>query len=356
MNKEEHISHAVLRSLIPLSNCSDEQMDLLLLKSDIVHLYSGQVLVEAGDNALQHLYLLHGRLAVFEAGKDSVHTYIEAGQDNAFVPIADENPRPVKVVAESDCRILQINSVFLEKLICWGAVGRALLAEIAVDVRYSQDYFWIKKLLQSRLFYKIPPTYIYSVLSCFSPLSFKAGDVVIRQGEEGSCCYLIKEGIAGVFIDGQGETAVAELGPGSVFGEDALVTQKVRNATVVMQSDGVLMKLEKQDFYQLLKQPDFKGVTAGSVRSLLEGGAVLLDVRTEQEYDLKHYPDSINMPLHLCLLKSVLLNKDLRYICAAPTEERAKTAAFLLAKQGFDVRVLQGAVQTLKSDMQSSDN
>jgi CRP-like cAMP-binding protein len=45
---------------------------------------------------------------------------------------------------------------------------------------------------------------------------------------------------------------LAELKEGDAFGEEALVADTVRNATVVMKTDGMLLRLSKQDFNELL--------------------------------------------------------------------------------------------------------
>lgn len=353
MKTEDKLSYTVLRSLVPLAHLSDGQLDLLLSHSQLVSLYSGQVLFKKGDAGHHYVYLLHGRLALYKLGESVDAEYLEAGDELSHAVITESNPRSFKVVAESDCRVLQIETAFMEKILCWGAVSRALLADIAVDTTYSSDYFWIKKLLESSLFYKIPPTNIYSVLDCFSEVTYVKGDVVIGEGEEGSCCYLIKSGKAEVLVKSQGDEAVAELEVGAVFGEDALVTQNKRNATVVMTEGGQLLKLEKKDFYQLLKQPELPMVTEGGVLSVIDSGAVLLDVRTQDEFDLQHYPSAVNVPLHLCLLKSAMLDKSCQYICGASSDERARAAASLLIGQGFRVHVLQGAIQALVEERAS---
>jgi hypothetical protein len=57
-----------------------------------------------------------------------------------------------------------------------------------------------------------------------------AGAVVTRQGESGSEMYLLLDGVLGVDIDGE---PVAELGPGAILGERALLEGGRRASTVV---------------------------------------------------------------------------------------------------------------------------
>jgi putative ABC transport system ATP-binding protein len=82
-----------------------------------------------------------------------------------------------------------------------------------------------------------------------APRRFKAGDVLIRQGDIGDQFFLLREGEVDVLIrDGGSEKAVAILGAGKYFGERALITGEVRNATVIGKGDGKAYALDKANF------------------------------------------------------------------------------------------------------------
>ncbi len=177
-----------------------------------------------------------------------------------------------------------------------------------------------------------------------------AGEVVIRQGEIGDCCYFIKEGSVAVLRAGheRGRSEViAELGIGRCFGEDALVNEAPRNASVVMRNNGVLMRLEKQDFFLLLKSPIVKTLGLGEIDRELVGGAVLLDVRSQEEFERVHAEGALNMPLNILKLKSRLLDPQTRYIAYCNSGRRSSAAAYLLGEEGFEVTVLRGGYETL---------
>lgn len=83
----------------------------------------------------------------------------------------------------------------------------------------------------------------------------EAGRVVVRQGEEGDALFLIEEGQAEVRArDAAGTVAtIATLGPGSYFGEIALVTGGPRTADVVAVTPLTLLRLDRAG-YELLTQ------------------------------------------------------------------------------------------------------
>jgi len=80
---------------------------------------------------------------------------------------------------------------------------------------------------------------------------YDAGDVVIRQGEEGDELFLISEGE--VEVERQGHE-IARLGPSEFFGELSLITGEPRNATVVATSPLDAYVLGKTDFRAAIEQ------------------------------------------------------------------------------------------------------
>jgi CRP-like cAMP-binding protein len=80
---------------------------------------------------------------------------------------------------------------------------------------------------------------------------------------------------------------LAAIQTGDGFGEDALIAESVRNATVTMASNGSLMVLDKVDFDELLKRPIIKSISMEELHIQMDegdSGTVLIDVRRPQAF------------------------------------------------------------------------
>jgi cAMP-dependent protein kinase regulator len=94
--------------------------------------------------------------------------------------------------------------------------------------------------------------YERSVLSdAFIEEKFKAGDFVIRAGEEGNKFYLIEEGEC-VATKGEESKEVMHYQPGQYFGERALLKNEPRAANIVCKTDCTLVSVDRHSFKRLL--------------------------------------------------------------------------------------------------------
>jgi len=86
-------------------------------------------------------------------------------------------------------------------------------------------------------------------------------------------------------------------------------------------------------FFDFLKQPD---VNQGVADYNNTPGAVLLDVRTPQEYGEGHIPGSKNAPLQtLDKIRSVVENKDTELFVYCYSGARSRQATMMLQHMGY---------------------
>jgi EAL domain-containing protein (putative c-di-GMP-specific phosphodiesterase class I)/CRP-like cAMP-binding protein len=91
-----------------------------------------------------------------------------------------------------------------------------------------------------------------------SKRSFKAGEIIMRQGAHGDCAYIIEEGVVEIFIERPGGKIqmVSTRGPGSIIGEMAIVDDAPRTATVRAVKDCRMLEITRDDFSRRLKSSD----------------------------------------------------------------------------------------------------
>jgi CRP/FNR family transcriptional regulator, cyclic AMP receptor protein len=102
-------------------------------------------------------------------------------------------------------------------------------------------------------------------------LTVPPGKVVVTEGAAGAEFFVILDGRARVERHGR---EVTTLGPGSFFGDLALLDRAPRNASVIADSELELAKLGQRAFDELLEHPGFsKKLLAGLARRLREQDA-----------------------------------------------------------------------------------
>lgn len=91
------------------------------------------------------------------------------------------------------------------------------------------------------------------VLEVCSERAVAEGEVVLREGEPASACYVIRRGRVEVVanLDGEAPCRLAELDTGDCFGEMALIDVEPRSASVRALEPTELLRLDRGSFLQL---------------------------------------------------------------------------------------------------------
>lgn len=123
------------------------------------------------------------------------------------------------------------------------------IRRLVVRERRAEAHRLIKALSRVRYFRSIPVTEVLDLLPDVEREEFGPGSVLLREGDTGDRLYVIAQGrVAITRQDGDGEVLVAELGPGAVIGEMALVTDRPRSATATATTRVKSWSIRKSDF------------------------------------------------------------------------------------------------------------
>lgn len=337
----------LLKRFSPLDGLKRDNLAALSRKVQLRELSPGQVLFKEGDTEKRTIYIVTGILELQDQGK--VVGIVEGGSDFARNPIAPVFPRRVTAKARDRVQFISIDSDLLDVMLTWDQTGTYEVSEL-----HGQDgggggggEDWMTMLLQTKAFHKIPPANIQAIFMRMQQINYKSGDVILKQGSEGDYFYVLTKGEGLVTREtplSKDGIKLAALNVGDTFGEEALISDAKRNATVTMVSDGSVMRLGKEDFKTLLNEPMLDWVDVAGAKKIVQEGGQWLDVRLPSEFDNQHLDNAINIPLYFMRLKISTLDKDRNYVLCCDTGRRSSAGAYILSERGFKAFVLRGGI------------
>ena len=341
---ERPVDLAILKTFSPLDGLKAENLHALGRKTQIRELRAGRILFKEGDTDKRTFYLVAGSVEL--RANEKVLSVIRAGTPEARAALAPGLPRKFSARAADDVEYIVIDSDLLDVLLTWDQTGHYEVAELRGDgMDVTGD--WMTTLLQTKAFHRIPPANIQAIFMRMQRINYRAGEVVIKQGTEGDYFYVV---IAGKCVVTR-ETPLnklgiklAELSPGDSFGEEALIAEAKRNATVTMSVEGTLMRLGKGDFQTLLNEPLLQWVSYDKAKEIVSAGGKWLDVRLPSEFQNFRIDDAVNIPLYFIRLKLNALDKNTPYVVCCDTGRRSSAAAYILSERGFEAYVLKGGL------------
>jgi CRP-like cAMP-binding protein len=334
----------LLKTLSPLDGLKRDNLAAFAKKVSVRTMPGGRLLFKEGDTDRRTVWLISGA-AEIRAG-DQVVAQIRGGTPEARSPLYPQLPRKVSARAIDDVSYISVDSELLDVMITWDQTGSYEVSELQAQLEANSGADdWMTTLLQTKSFHRIPPSNIQAIFMRMQRMPYRAGDVVIKQGDEGDYFYAIVSGRCVVTretpLNKEG-IKLAELGVGDTFGEEALIAEARRNATVTMLTDGALMRLNKQDFRELMNEPLLQWVNTEEAQAIVAKGGKWLDVRLPSEFQTAAIPGAINVPLYFIRLKLSSLDRDTRYVVYCDTGRRSSAAAYILVERGFEAHVLKG--------------
>jgi CRP/FNR family transcriptional regulator, cyclic AMP receptor protein len=113
------------------------------------------------------------------------------------------------------------------------------------------------------LFHDIPGEVLADIATLLEEESFEKGQYIVNEGDIGKELFIIIKGEVEVVSGGN---RVDLMKAGASFGEMALIDSQPRSADVVAVDDVLVLKMERDDFHEILKQRE--EVSIGVIRVL----------------------------------------------------------------------------------------
>lgn len=329
-----------VKKLIPFSSLSDTHVKDAMKRAQAIRVPSGKMVFKRGDTTTQRFYLLEGSVDLCDA--DFNISPISAGDSKSVHALDPHAPHKVSAVTTTDAVLLTVDQKHLDLVLTWDQAGNYLVTDLS-DEEEMAERDWMSCLLESSLFTQVPPANIQQLFVTFTTMGAEKGELIIEQGEIGDLFYVIERGTAEVVRrTNNGEEVLAKLGPGDFFGEEALISDSPRNASVRMTNSGSLMYLEKDQFTKLLHEPVLQFISREELEKHLgTDDVVLLDVRLESEYEHDHEENSVNIPLGTLRNEVNKLDDSPTYAIIGESGARSELGAYLLKEAGLEAVIVK---------------
>ncbi|HEX4928327.1 MAG TPA: cyclic nucleotide-binding domain-containing protein [Burkholderiales bacterium] len=331
---------AQLAALAPLAALPHERLAELAEIAFVEHAQRGVDPLQDRAPQAQALFLLQGELLLaFEGGGTQV---LVGGTEEARSALNRNRGRVVRSKAITEVELLALDDEVLDVVTTWDNVAAGAGDG---DGRLVASAFSIANL-RSGAFSQLPAAHIDELFKRFARVGVARGETVIREGDEGDFYYVVESGRFRVErMVGGARVLLAEVKSGDTFGEEALVSEAKRNASVQAIGEGVLLRLARTDFNELLREPLLRRIAYADAAEKVRHGALWLDVRYPSEYQYDKLPGAINVPLAEVRNMFAVLDRSREYVVYCQSGRRSAAAAFLFAQRGFSVWLLEAGLK-----------
>ena len=260
------IYHSIKRNML-FRACSEEELQDLIDAFDTANAKADSIVIKQGDEGDMFYVVEEGKLDVMVSTADDASSEHDVGSAPSVVvgvpyvsgssfgelALMYGSPRAATIRAKTDCVLWS-----LDRRAFKGITGshkqkrEEIILETIRKVKIGDNV--LGDVLRS--------SDIDAMALATQSDEFSKEDVIIRQGERGDAFYIIESGTVDVFTTEQGsEEPVASLTSGQFFGEKALMSEDVRQATCIASTDVKCLTLMREDFVRML----------GNLQDLLNG-------------------------------------------------------------------------------------
>ncbi|GAK58268.1 cyclic nucleotide-binding [Candidatus Vecturithrix granuli] len=221
--------------------------------SILKHFAPKEAVIQGGNVRRSLFIILQGNVKVMGKDKEQRDIFLatlEAGTSFGEFALFGRVDPNLSVIADQACLVLEIPRDVVLKL----AKNRPIVTETLKSLyrRRMLD----TALARVPLFSQLAPQDRQKIVKYFKPVKAKQGVKIVREAEPGTSMYFIVSGQVGVYIslidDEKIETEtepfmLATLTSGDFFGEQALVTDEPHSATVIAETDVIMLRFTKND-------------------------------------------------------------------------------------------------------------
>lgn len=207
-----------------------------------VHMSKGTEIIRQGDEGDNFYVIETGSVEFYVSRNDRPATKVgtaSVGHSFGELALLYNSPRAATVLA-------------LEDTVLW-ALDRETFQMMLVTAENTKKRKYEEFLTGIKIFHGLTKLELVQLSDMLKPLTYRPGEQIIEQGENGSRFYIISEGKATCVVnDSRQEYVVCRYSPGGYFGELALLNDGIRKASVYAETNCTVLYIERSTFNRVL--------------------------------------------------------------------------------------------------------
>jgi len=252
VSKSEEVQKLIYNAIKPntlFRACSEEELMNLIDVFDSEEFPAGSTVIQQGDEGEYFYVVESGKLDITirmdDDESNEVHVGVPYVPGSAFGELAlmYGSPRAATIYAKDECKLWKIDRRAFR-----GITGQHKLKQSEKHLEFLRKVKIGDKILGEVL----EASDIHAMALAIQKDTFHNGDVIVREGESGDVFYLIETGSVDVFKKGKSDGPITTLSSGQFFGERALLSEDVRQATCIASSEVQCLFLMRDDFVLML--------------------------------------------------------------------------------------------------------
>ncbi len=272
-----------------LASLDDDTIEALVGRAEQVEFAPGELVIGRGESADRAYLVLEGDLAVLidrDWGEERILEKVGVGGLAGELELLSGERRLAEIRALKQCRLLSLSPELFEGLIenhpsVWQFIADTSKTKICrlLLSRHLNELFGTANIKMSNPLARLEAenqwlNFEHEILRQIEEkidwVVLNRGDFLFHQGDRADGAYVLVSGILQVRIrdESDKEWIIAEVSPGEIVGEVALITEQDRIASILATRDCELFRLPREVFNRIIEK--YPQIMMNVCRSIFE--------------------------------------------------------------------------------------
>jgi rhodanese-related sulfurtransferase len=339
------IDNKIISRFFPLNTIDEQYLGQIQQNAIASTAKKGEAIIKSSNNSPLKHYLISGAV---EVRLSFDHRYaLSSSDEQAQFPLEDNIREQGTIRATENCQLLIVNSHIVDQFKAWSQNFDYEIVHLHNSDKINNDDAviedcddkdWTNQFIQTALASNLSASDLHKLFTQLESREVLKDEVIVQCNTNGDYFYILQSGTAEVITDPSGPYSGQrfELSAGDYFGDEALVADTMRNASVVMTSDGMLGCLSRDAFNSVVKEALVKVNRDLHLDGGLNDQYHYIDVRLPLEFRSRHIKRSENIPISHLRKHLDSLDYSKIYFITPEGGRRSELATYLMRQAGFE--------------------